>query len=50
MINVIEDMTKIMKYDKSHNVKVVVDPNSITILLSEGSFDEVFDESVTAHS
>lgn len=25
MINVVEDIVKIMKYDKSHNFKVVVD-------------------------
>lgn len=43
MINVIEDITKIMKYDKSHNVKVVVEPNGIIVSLSEGSFNEVFD-------
>ena len=43
MINVIEDIAKIMKYDKSHNVKVVVKPNGITVSLSEGNFDEVFD-------
>lgn len=43
MINVIEDIAKIMKYDKSHNVKVVVEANGITVSLSEGNFDEVFD-------
>lgn len=43
MINVVEDIVKIMKYDKSHNFKVVVEPNGITVSLSEGSFDEVFD-------
>ena len=43
MINVAEDIAKIMKYDKSHNVKVVVEPNGITVSLSEGSFNEVFD-------
>ena len=43
MINVIEDIAKIMKYDKSHNIKVVVEPNGITISLSEGSFNDVFD-------
>ena len=43
MINVIEDIVKIMKYDKSHNVKVVVKQNGITVSLSEGNFDEVFD-------
>ena len=42
MINVIEDIVKIMKYDKSHNVKVVVKQNGITVSLSEGNFDEVF--------
>ena len=42
MINVVEDIAKIMKYDKSHNVKVVVEPNGITVSLSEGNFDEVF--------
>lgn len=42
MINVVEDIAKIMKYDKSHNVKVVVEPNGITVSLSEGSFNEVF--------
>ena len=36
MINVVEDIAKIMKYDKSHNVKVVVEPNGITVSLSEG--------------
>ena len=43
MINVVEDIAKVVKYDKRHNVKVVVDPNSITISLSEGSFDDVCD-------
>ena len=43
MINIIEDIAKIMKYDKSNNVKVVVEPNGITVSLSEGNFDEVFD-------
>lgn len=43
MINVVEDITKIVKCDKSHNVKVVVEPNGITVSLSEGNFDEVFD-------
>ena len=43
MINIIEDIAKVVKYDKRHNVKVVVDPNSITISLSEGSFDDVCD-------
>ena len=33
MINVIEDIAKIMKCDKSHNVKVVVESNGITVLL-----------------
>lgn len=36
MINIVEDIAKIMKYDKSHNVKVVVKPNGITVSLSEG--------------
>ena len=43
MINIIEDIAKIMKYDKSHNVKVVVEPNGITISLSDGNFNDVFD-------
>ena len=43
MINVVEDIAKVMKYDKSHNVKVVVEPNGITVSLSEVNFDEVFD-------
>ena len=43
MINVAEDIVKIMKYDKSHNFKVVVEPNGITVSLSEGSFDDVCD-------
>ena len=43
MINIVEDIVKIMKYDKSHNVKVVVKQNGITVSLSEGNFDEVFD-------
>lgn len=43
MINVVEDIAKVVKYDKRHNVKVVVEPNSITISLSEGSFDDVCD-------
>lgn len=50
MINVVEDIVKIMKYDKSHNFKVVVEPNGVTVSLSEDNFDEIFDESVTAHS
>lgn len=43
MINVVEDIVKIVKYDKSHNVEVVVNPNGVTVSLSEGSFNEVFD-------
>ena len=43
MINIIEDIVKIMKYEKSHNVKVVVEPNGITISLSDGNFNDVFD-------
>lgn len=43
MINVVEDIAKVVKYDKRHNVKVVVEPNSITISLSEGSFDDICD-------
>ena len=43
MINVAEDIAKIMKYDKSHNVEVVVNPNGVTVSLSEGSFDDVCD-------
>ena len=43
MINVVEDIAKVMKYDKYHNVKVVVKPNGITVSLSEENFDEVFD-------
>ena len=43
MINIIEDIAKIMKYDKSHNVKVVVEPHGITISLSDGNFNDVFD-------
>ena len=34
MINVAEDIVKIMKYDKSHNFKVVVEPNVINCLCS----------------
>jgi len=43
MINVAEDIAKIMKYDKSHNVEVVVNPNGVTVSLSEESFDDVCD-------
>lgn len=43
MINVIEDIAKIMKCDKSHNVKVVVEPNGITVSLSDGNFDDFID-------
>lgn len=43
MINVVEDIAKVMKYDKYHNVKVVVKPNGITVSLSKENFDEVFD-------
>lgn len=43
MINVVEDIAKVVKYDKSHNVKVIVEQNGITVSLSEGSFNEVFD-------
>ena len=43
MINIIEDIVKIMKYEKSHNVKVVVEPNGITISLSDGNLDDFFD-------
>ena len=39
MINVVEDIAKVVKYDKSHNVKVVVEPNGITVSLSEGNFE-----------
>ena len=43
MINVVEDIAKVVKYDKRHNVKVVVEPNGITISLSAGSFTDVCD-------
>lgn len=43
MINVIEDIAKIMKCDKSHNVKVVVESNGITVLLIDKNFDDFFD-------
>lgn len=43
MINVVEDIAKVMKYNKSHNVKVVVEPNGITVSLSEENFNDVFD-------
>lgn len=43
MINVVEDIAKVVKYDKSHNVKVVVEPSGITVSLSEGSFDDICD-------
>lgn len=43
MINVVEDIVKIMKCDKSHNVNVVVNPNGVTVSLSEGSFNDVCD-------
>ena len=33
MINVVEDIAKILKYDKSHNVKVVITPNGVTVFL-----------------
>lgn len=41
MINIVEDITKIVKCDKSHNVKVAVMSNGITISLIEGSFNDV---------
>lgn len=44
MINVVEDIAKIMKYDKSHNVKVVVEPNGITVSLSEGILNDFCDK------
>ena len=43
MINIVEDIAKIMKYDKSHNVKVVVKPNGITVSLSEGILNNFCD-------
>ena len=43
MINVVEDIAKIVKCDKSHNVKVVVEPNGITVSLSGVNVDELFD-------
>lgn len=43
MINVVEDIAKIMKYDKSHNVKVLIEPNGVTVSLSEGSFNDICD-------
>ena len=43
MINVVEDIAKIVKYDKTHNFKVVVESNGITVSLSEGSFDDICD-------
>lgn len=39
MINVVEDIAKILKYDKSHNVKVVVEPNGVTVFLNEHNYD-----------
>ena len=41
MINIVEDITKIVTCDKSHNVKVAVKSNGITISLIEGSFNDV---------
>lgn len=41
MINVVEDIVKIVKCDKSHNVKVVVESNGITISLIEGNFNDI---------
>ena len=43
MINVVEDIAKIVKCDKSHNVKVVVEPNGITVALSGVNVDDVCD-------
>lgn len=39
MINVVEDIAKLLKYDKSHNVKVAIEPNGVTIFLFETNFD-----------
>lgn len=41
MINVAEDIAKIMKHDTSHNVKVVVEPNGVTIFLNEKEYDSI---------
>lgn len=39
MINVVEDIAKILKYDKSHNVKVAIESNGVTVFLFETDFD-----------
>lgn len=41
MINVVEDIAKIMKYDKSHNVKVVVEPSEVTVFLNEKEYNSI---------
>lgn len=40
MINVVEDVVKILKNDRSHNVKVVVEPNGVTIFLNDRDYDD----------
>lgn len=41
MINVIEDIAKIMKNDKLHNVKVVVEPSGVTVFLDEKEYESI---------
>ena len=41
MINVVEDIAKILKYDKSHDVKVLIDVSGVTVTLVEKSFMSV---------
>ena len=33
MINIVEDIAKILKYDKSHDVKVLIDVSGVTVTL-----------------
>lgn len=39
MINIVEDIARIMEYDKSHNVEVVINTNGVTIFLNEKNYD-----------
>lgn len=39
MINIVEDISKILKYDKSHSVEVTIKPNGVTVFLKREAYD-----------
>lgn len=41
MINVIEDIAKIIKDDKLHNVKITIEPSGVTVFLNEKECDSI---------